>query len=63
MASIWRRDVFFASAALLLPTAGADTDLHAKRLAAVPDTAPAHPTVQQAAAAVVAHMKAFLNLL
>jgi phospholipase C len=51
------------TAALLLPTAGADTDLHARRLDAVADTAPAHPTVQQAAAAVVAHMKAFLNQL
>jgi phospholipase C len=47
------------TAALLLPTAGADIDAHVRRLA-VPDTAPNHPTVGRAIADVVTHVRAFL---
>ncbi|HEY4172357.1 MAG TPA: alkaline phosphatase family protein, partial [Rhodopila sp.] len=52
-----------STAALHLPTAGADVDAHAKRLDAVPDTVPNHPTVAAAVADVVAHVQAFLGLL
>jgi phospholipase C len=51
------------SAALQLPTAGANMAAHVRRLSAVPDTAPAHPTVAQAVADVAAHVKAFLGRL
>jgi phospholipase C len=50
-----------STAALLLPTAGADTGAHIQRLAAVPDTTPGQPTVGQAAADVASHVKAFLG--
>jgi phospholipase C len=49
-----------STAALLLPSAGADIDTHVQRLAAVPDTAPNKPTVGAAVADVVTHVKAFL---
>jgi phospholipase C len=49
-------------AALHLPTDGADVDTHTKRLGAVPDTVPNHPTVAAAVADVVAHVRAFLGL-
>jgi phospholipase C len=52
-----------STAALLLPTAGADSGAHIRRLTAVPDTAPSQPTVGQAAADVVPHVKAFLGRL
>jgi phospholipase C len=51
------------TAALQLPTAGADMAAHVRRLSAVPDTAPAHPTVAHAVADVAAHVKAFLGRL
>jgi phospholipase C len=51
------------TAALLLPTAGANTTMHAQRLASVTDTAPAQPTVATMAAEVLVHVKAFLNQL
>jgi phospholipase C len=51
------------TAALLLPTAGSDTDTHVQRLAASNNTPPAPPTVQQAAADVLVHVKAFLAAL
>ena len=50
-----------STAALLLPTLGADTGAHIARLGAVPDTAPSHASVGDAAEAVAAHMKAFLG--
>jgi phospholipase C len=49
------------TAALLLPTFGADAGAHIARLASVSDTAPFHATVGDAADAVAAHMKAFLG--
>ncbi|WP_158931085.1 alkaline phosphatase family protein [Acidisphaera sp. S103] len=52
-----------STAALQLPTAGANVDTHVKRLAAVPDTAPNQPTVGAAVADAVNHVKAFLALL
>jgi phospholipase C len=51
------------TAALQLPTAGADMAAHVRRLSAVPDTAPAQPTVAHAVADVAAHVKAFLGRL
>jgi phospholipase C len=50
-----------STAAMLLPTAGADIGAHAERLAAVPDTAPDHPTVATAVTDVLAHLKALLG--
>ncbi|MGA8382933.1 MAG: phospholipase, partial [Stellaceae bacterium] len=50
-----------STAALLLPTLGADTGAHIARLGAVPDTAPSHASVGDAAEAVAAHIKAFLG--
>ena len=52
-----------STAALQLPTAGSDPAMHAQRLAAVPDTAPNHTTVEQAAADILTHVKAFLGQL
>lgn len=49
-------------AAAQLPTAGSDLALHTQRLADVPDVVPSHATVADAAAAVAAHVKAFLGL-
>jgi hypothetical protein len=49
------------AAAIQLPTAGADLDTHLQRLTAAADPMPLHPTVASAAAAVTAHMKAFLG--
>ena len=51
------------SGALLLPTAGSDIGTHVRRLAAAPDTAPNHPTVERAVADVLTHVKAFLTRL
>jgi phospholipase C len=51
------------TAALLLPTAGSDTDTHVQRLATVPDTVPNQPTVQKAVSDVLTHVKAFLGAL
>lgn len=49
--------------AMLLPTEGADIAAHIQRLAAVTDPAPAHNSVETAAAAVAAHVRAFLGRL
>jgi phospholipase C len=51
------------TAAAMLPTAGADVAAHIARLTQVPDVAPDHRTVQEAATAVAAHVKAFLGIL
>ncbi len=51
-----------ATAAMLLPTAGANVAAHAQRLANVPDTAPAHPTAGLAAADIATHLKAFFGI-
>ena len=50
-----------ATAALQLPTAGADPDTHIRRLRAARDVAPQHTTVADAAVDVAAHVKAFLG--
>jgi phospholipase C len=50
-----------STAALQLPTAGADIATHIQRLRTVPDVAPQHPTVADAAVDVAAHVKAFLG--
>ncbi len=50
-----------STAALHLPTAGANTDTHNQRLQSVPDTPAQHATAGEAAAAVVPHMRAFLG--
>lgn len=50
-----------STAALHLPTAGADVATHIQRLRSVPDVAPQYATVADAAADVAAHMKAFLG--
>ena len=50
-----------SSAALMLPTFGAEVGAHAARLASVPDIAPFHATVGEAADDITAHMKAFLG--
>ena len=50
-----------ATAALQLPTAGADTAAHIQRLRSAVDVAPSHATVADAAADVAAHMKGFLG--
>lgn len=52
-----------STAALLLPTAGANHDTHVKRLMNVRDTAPDHPTVAAAVADVMTHIKAFFGRL
>ncbi|MEA2773684.1 MAG: phospholipase [Acetobacteraceae bacterium] len=51
------------TAALQLPTAGADLGAHVQRLAATTDPTPTHPSVQSAAEAIAAHVKAFLGQL
>jgi phospholipase C len=50
-----------ATAAVQLPTAGADPAAHIRRLNAAQDTAPQHATAADAAADVTAHVDAFLN--
>lgn len=50
-----------ATAALHLPTAGANIALHVQRLAAVPDVAPGHLSAAAALADVSSHVKAFLG--
>lgn len=50
-------------AAVQLPTAGATIAAHIQRLADTPDPTPTHPTVQSAAEAVAAHVKAFIGRL
>jgi phospholipase C len=52
-----------ATAAMLLPTAGANVAAHTQRLAHVPDTAAAQPTVAHAIADIVMHLKAFFGIL
>ncbi len=49
------------SAAVQLPTAGADIAAHVRRIADVADPVSTHPTVAATAADVVAHMRAFLG--
>jgi phospholipase C len=50
-----------ATAALQLPTAGADIAAHIQRLQSAQDVAPQHTTVAAAAADVAAHVKGFLG--
>jgi hypothetical protein len=50
-----------SSAAVQLPTAGADVGAHIQRLGKVPDLAPLHATVGAARADITAHMNAFLG--
>ncbi|MBV8522298.1 MAG: phospholipase [Acetobacteraceae bacterium] len=50
-----------STAAVVLPTAGADIGAHINRLSSVPDSAPSHATAGDAAADVTAHMRAFTN--
>ena len=50
-----------ATAALQLPTAGADPATHIRRLRAAQDVAPQHATVADAAVDVAAHVRAFLG--
>lgn len=50
-----------ATAALQLPTAGADPAMHIQRLRSAQDVAPSHATVADAAADVAAHVKGFLG--
>jgi phospholipase C len=52
-----------ATAAVHLPTAGADVATHVQRLRASVDVVPRHDTVADAAADVAAHMKGFLGRL
>jgi phospholipase C len=47
--------------AMQLPTIGANVGAHIQRLTDVPDVAPNHATVGEAAAAVLGHMQAFLG--
>ena len=47
--------------AVQLPTVGADVGAHVQRLNSVPDIAPVHATVGEAAASVLGHMQAFLG--
>ncbi len=51
-----------ATAALQLPTLGADIGLHIQRLASAVDVAPAQATVAQATSDISAHVRAFLGL-
>jgi phospholipase C len=53
--------VSLSTAALHLPTAGANIDTHIRRLESVPDTQVVHATAGEAASAVSAHMQAFLG--
>ncbi len=50
-----------ATAALQLPTAGADPTVHIQRLRGAQDVAPQHATVGDAAVDVAAHVKGFLG--
>jgi phospholipase C len=50
-----------ATAAMLLPTAGANIAAHAQRLANIPDTAPINPTSGLAAADIATHLQAFFG--
>lgn len=50
-----------ATAALLLPTSGANTAKHIERLRSAKDVAPQHDTVADAISDVSAHVKAFLG--
>jgi phospholipase C len=52
-----------ATAAILLPTFGANLEAHIQRLTNVPDTAPAHPSVGAAIADIATHLKAFFGTL
>jgi hypothetical protein len=47
-----------ATAAMLLPTAGANVAAHTQRIANVPETAAAQPTVAHAIVDIVTHLKA-----
>jgi hypothetical protein len=51
-----------AGAAVHLPTLGANIAAHIQRLSAAPPELPQHDTVQLAAGAVEAHVKAFLGM-
>ena len=51
-----------SSAAALLPTLGANVAAHIQRLVDAPPVLPDHASVEQAAGAVAAHVKAFLGL-
>jgi phospholipase C len=50
-----------STTAALLPTLGANVAAHVQRLSGAVDVVPAHDTVADAAADIVAHMKAFLG--
>jgi hypothetical protein len=50
-----------STAAVQLPTFGADIAVHIQRLAASVDVTPQHATVADAAADILAHVKAFLG--
>jgi phospholipase C len=50
-----------STAAVQLPTAGADIGAHLERLSSVPDLVPSHADVGAAAGDVAAHMKAFMG--
>jgi phospholipase C len=50
-----------ATAALQLPTAGADPSVHVQRLRGAQDIAPQHDTVADAAVDVASHVKGFLG--
>ncbi len=50
-----------STAAVQLPTAGADIDAHLQRLAAVTDVVPIHATVADASKDITAHMQGFLG--
>jgi phospholipase C len=52
-----------STAALMLPTAGANTAAHIERLSDATDAAPNQPTVAKAVVDVLAHVKAFLGSL
>ncbi len=52
-----------ATAAMLLPTAGANMAAHTQRLAKIPDTAPTHQTAGLAATDIQTHLKAFFGKL
>jgi phospholipase C len=51
------------TAALMLPTAGADLGTHLRRLQQVPDTKPAHATTAAAGADAKTHLRAFRGTL
>ena len=50
-----------STAAVQLPTAGANIGAHIQRLSSVPDVVPSHANVGDAAADIAAHMRAFLG--